>query len=572
MEMNALTWCMVRSLVTGFCAMSRCFPFPPPGYEKKGRRDDVVDLLEKEKQREKKHKKEKRDKEKKESKEKREKEGKDGKHKEKKDKKEKHRDKRKDKDRDKDKEKDKNKNNTVDEKGFPGQTEGPNAGKLHQKEIKQKDKKDILFEEKLTKQFAGNNGEKARETNNHLAEENKDSKFLQELGRRIKDNDGGAGNQLAQKEFGRRIKEEGAGAGNQFVQKFGNADHKKDEEAVRLVAKGSGPWPDGKEKLKDKSVNDRKIDGQGILAEARPIGSAAVQNHAGNFHSRVDTVPRSFEKSFDKAVEPPMEARETSKEKKDDKRGEKRKDRDKEKKGHGKDKDRDKEKKKEKAKEQTEHKNTEQNKFKESNKGGPIGTNSLTQVPRNSLENAVSGENLKKRKDIESNGVLHANHNWPSKVPRPSSSSHPLTENGRTVKPCQSSIPLASNSPGAATNLKVDNKEHKKNGIIEVRPSAVSPIKTITSTVPADPVAKEASAKPPHPDLKYLSQVYSVPKMDEWSCFDDQEWLFSSSSSSLQEKKPAVESSVVGETPQVWAEALHIEPADVYALPYVIPY
>ncbi|KAJ6959544.1 hypothetical protein NC653_037785 [Populus alba x Populus x berolinensis] len=39
---RALLFC-----VLGFCSMSRCFPFPPPGYEKKARSDDF-DLLKKE--------------------------------------------------------------------------------------------------------------------------------------------------------------------------------------------------------------------------------------------------------------------------------------------------------------------------------------------------------------------------------------------------------------------------------------------------------------------------------------------------------------------------------------------
>ncbi|KAI4317359.1 hypothetical protein L6164_025232 [Bauhinia variegata] len=530
--MNAVTWCMDKSIVAG--------------YEKKAVTDDV-DLLKKEKHREKKHKKEKRDKEKKESKEKREKEGRDGKHKEKKDKKEKHREKKKDKDKDRDK--DKNKHNTADEKGFPGQALGPDGGKLNQKELKQKDKKDILFEEKFTKHYVGNNGEKARE-NNHLAEESKDSKFLKELGRRIRDED--------------------AGAGNQLVQKFTIADRKKDVGTVRLVGKGSGTRPDVKERLNDKTIDARKFDGQGFRDSSRPSGNTTVQNHAGNFHPRVDGMPGLLEKIFDRSTGATVEGQEKVKEKKaDDKGGEKRKGKDKEKKGHGKDKDRDKEKKKEdKAKEPTGHKNSDQNKLKGSNKGGLIGTNSFAQVPRDSHETAVSGENLKKRKDIESNGVLHANDHRPSKLPRPSSSSHPFTENGRTLEPCQISIPHASDRPAGSSKLKVDNKERKINGIIEARPSTVSSSKTNTVTVPVDPLSGETPAKPPHPDSKYLSQVYSVPKM-EWSDFDDQEWLFGNSS---QEKKPMAESSEVGETLQVWAEALHIEPADVCALPYVIPY
>ncbi|KAK4266618.1 hypothetical protein QN277_027510 [Acacia crassicarpa] len=547
--------------------MSRCFPFPPPGYEKRKITDDV-DLLKKDQQSEKKHKKEKRDKEKGGSKDKREKEGKDGKHKEKKDKKEKHRDEKKH--RDKEKNEGKNKNNTADEKGLPGQTEGPNAGKLIQKEIRQKDRKGVFLEEELPKRFADNNGEKAREENNHQAEENKDSIFLQELGRRIKEDGGGASNQLGQ-ELGKNIKEEDRRAGNNLVRKFTFASHKMDEGTARLVAKDSSTWLDSKAKIEDKSIDVKKIDRQGIRVEAQPIETATIRNRAGHFHSRVGETSRSLEKNFDRAVEATVQTREASKEKKDDKPGDKRKDRDKVKKGHGKDKDRDREKEKkreEKVKEQTEHKNTEQNNFKVDNKGH-MSTNSFPQITKNCHEIAVGGENLKKRKDMESNGILHASDNWPCKLPRSSSSPHPFPENGRTVNPCQSSIPRSSDSPVAATNFKLDNKEHKKNGIIGAQPPAGPPNKPISATMRADPVIEETSAKLPHPDSKYLSQVYSVPKMDEQPDFNDQEWLFGSHS--FQEKRPMAESSEIVGTAQVWAETLHLEP-DVYALPYVIPY
>ncbi|KAK7247079.1 hypothetical protein RIF29_41956 [Crotalaria pallida] len=595
--------------------MSRCFPFPPPGYEKKARTDEV-DLLKKEKHREKKHKKEKKDKEKRESKEKKEKEGRDGKDKEKKDKKEKHKDKKKEKDKHKDKEKDKDKGRdgdkskigSADDKGFPGQGVDPNASKSHQNEIKQSDKKGILFEGKLAQQYTGHNGERARE-NNHLAEENKDSKFLLELDRRIKDNNGGAG--------------------NQFVQKLSNTNHRKGEGPVKLVGKGVGTLPDAKEKPQDMDIDTKKIDGKHIRAEVRPIGNATVQNHAGNFHPRVDGMPRPMEKIFDRSLEATIEGKEKVKEKKDerkekvkektdegkvkvkerkdDKKRDKKKDKEKkEKKGHGKDKDRDKEKKKEeKAKEQTELKNSNQNKLKESSKADPMGLNSFPQVSKNSQENAVSAENIRKRKDIESNGVSRANDNWPSKLPRPSPS-HSFTENGRILEPCQVSIPNASDRSGVATSIKVDSKERKINGFVKAPPPfAVPSNKVQIATVPTVPVTEasakplhpvtkhisqiaeasakqtnpdtkylsqlaEASARPPHPDTKYLSQVYSVPKMEAWSDFDDQDWLFQSSSS--QERKPVVQSSGVKETRQVWAEPLYIEATDVYALPYVIPY
>ncbi|CAL5214084.1 unnamed protein product [Lathyrus oleraceus] len=605
--------------------MSRCFPFPPPGYEKKTRTDDV-DLLRKEKKREKKHKKDK-DKEKKEKREKREKEGREKKPKDK-DKKEKNREKKKDKDKDKvkDRDRDKSKTCTADGKGLAGQAEGLNAGKL-QKEIKP-DKKDVFVDNKIIKQYTGNNGEMAKEIN-HLAKENKDSKFLLEFERRIKDDDNGA-------------------TGNQLVQKFTNADHRKDEGTVRFLARNSGIFSDDSEKLEDKVLDAKKIEGKGINAEVRPFGNATAQNHTGNFHlkadggfdakkierkginaevrpfgnatvqnhagnfrPKADGIPKLLgkyidrnweatvggkekvdekkdrtvggkekiyekkeegkekvmekkEEGKDKVKEKKEEGKEKDKKKKDDKRGEKRKNKE-EKKGHGKDKDRD--KKKEKTKEYSLVKTTEQNKLKESNNVGPIHTNSFTQISKNSHENSVV-ENSKKRKEIESNGVPRANENWPSKLPR-SSSSHPFTENGRILEPCKISIPNASDRPEVAvSSSKMDNKECKINGFIEAQPHAVPSNKTHTTTMPALPVI-EASTKPPHPDTKYLNHIYSVPKV-EWSVLDDQEWLFDSSIS--QERKPMVKSSDDGETPQVWAEAVHLKPADVFALPYVIPY
>ncbi|GAU32185.1 hypothetical protein TSUD_68560 [Trifolium subterraneum] len=527
-----------------------------------------------EKERERKHKKDKKDKEKKESKDKREKEGRDKKHKEK-DKKEKNREKKKDKDKDRDKDRDKNKTSAADGKGLPGQAEGLNAGKL-QKEIKP-DKKAIFVDNKITRQY--NNGEMERE-NNHLAEENKDSKFLLELERRIKDDNGGAGNQL--------------------VQKFTNADHRKDEGTVRLLARNSSALRDGSEKLKDKGFDAKKIDGKGIHAgkgipaEVRTVGNTAVQNHAGNFHPKADGIPKLLGKYFDgnsearvggkekvdekkdggkekvkekkdegkeKVKEKKEEGKEKVKKKKDDKRGEKRKNKE-EKKGHGKDKDRDKDKK-EKTKEHTELKTTEQNKLKENNNVGPIHSNSFTQISKNGHENSVGAENLKKRKEPESNGVPHANENWPSKLPRPSSS-HPFTENGRILEACQTSVLNPSDRTRIATSsAKAENKECKINGFVETQPLVVPSNKTHT-TMPDIPLI-EASSKPSHPDTKYLSRIYSIPKV-EWSDLDDQEWLFDNN------RKPVVKSSEVGDTPQVWAEVVHIEPVDVYALPYVIPY
>lgn len=79
----------------------------------------------------------------------------------------------------------------------------------------------------------------------------------------------------------------------------------------------------------------------------------------------------------------------------------------------------------------------------------------------------------------------------------------------------------------------------------------------------------EASKRPPHPDSKYLAEVLTVPTMD-WSEIDDQEWLFTKAGPA---RKPDLEPvRVDNEDQHVWSEAVHIDSADVCALPYVIPY
>lgn len=541
--------------------MSRCFPFPPPGYEKKARTDDV-DLLKKEKRREKKHKKEKKEKEKREGKEKKEKDRSEGKHREKKDRKEKHRDKKKEKEKDRDKEKEKDKSGTSDEKKLSGQSEGPNGKTLGQSEKdREKGKNSSSDDKRLSGQFVGDNGDKLNQ-NSRLAEETKNSKFVQELGRRIRDGDRGIGNQL--------------------VEKFISTGQKKDEGVVRLVGKDVGNWAEGKEKNKDKKGEDRRTDEkknkdkkgedrrtdeEGSRDEAKFSGNSILQNVPAFVQGKFDGIPRPPEK-----IEKVEGKDKTKKKEGDDKQGDKRRDKDREKKSQGKDKDKDKEKKKEeKAKEKSAQKIAEQDRFK-GEKNGATGThsNTISDLAKDSNIGAVIEENLRKRKDPEANGFFHATDIRPNKLPRliSSHSSHPLIENGMVLEPCQTPVKLTSDWQEVASNPTVE-KKHKVNGIIEAPPISI-PSRKHSSVAPvqADKVTK-TSAKPPHPDTKYLSQILSVPKMEEWSEFDDQEWLFSSDETRLKEPK---EVSVAIETPQVWDVAMQIDSADVCALPYVIPY
>ncbi|XP_057959130.1 uncharacterized protein LOC131151748 [Malania oleifera] len=550
--------------------MSRCFPFPPPGYEKKARTEDV-DLLKKEKHKEKKHKKEKKDREKREGNVKREKDKSVEKHKEKKDRKDKHREKRKDREKEKEKEKNKDKSSTSDEKKFVWQYDSYRGENLCQKEKdKDKNRSSNSNEKKSARLVQGYNGDKLSQ-NCCLAEVTKDSKeFVQELGRRIQDDSRGTGNQL--------------------VEKFSSRDWKK-EGMVRVVSKDAVTWAEGKEKSKDKRVGDRMFDGQGVQEEARSSGNAVVQNHPGTIQNReearssgnaavqnlpgtiqnrVGGMPRQMEN-----IEKRMEGKERTKEKEGDvERGDKHKDKDREKRSQGKDKDQEKEKKKEKVKQKIVHRDTEVDKPKESNKNNLIGGHNiyLPHLPKESDNGAVAAAaaaaagKSRKRKELETNGFLHDNDVSPNKFQR---TSHSLTENGTKLVPYRTSISSASDRQGLTNNLKVDKNGRKINGVIEAQLSSVSLTKTSLTTAQASQIA-EAYVKPPHPDSECLSQVLLVPKVEECLDFDDQEWLFSSSGP--QSKKPQMETSAVDETQQVWAEALKMESADVCALPYVIPY
>ncbi|KAJ4968365.1 hypothetical protein NE237_015066 [Protea cynaroides] len=558
--------------------MSRCFPFPPPGYEKKARTDET-DILPKEKQKEKKHKKEK-DKEKK---EKKDKERSKDKHKEKKDRKEKHKDK-KDKDRDKDK------NKTSDEKKNEGRYEGYNGEKIDQ--------------------------------NSQRAEEIKDSKFVQELGRRIRDAEKGTGVQMLENLTGTdqrkaegmarlvenvvdkrfEVKEKNKVCADQKRAEAGMAsvvekdvsnrvegkekskagfDQRRAEGMARVVENAVNWAEGGKERNKEKKNDDRKADVQRIRDEERNAGNAKFQNFTRLDQQRVEGMGKPLEKDAEKRLE--------GKEKKKNKEGsDKHKERDREKKRKGKDKDRSKEKEKkekEKAKEKSDNKNREQDKLKVSSKDPTNTINIKTSTSNFSKESEKSFDangDHRKRKDREMNGFLHGSDIRPNKLPRPASSSHLLTENGKKVEPCQPAMEFAFDKWGLPNNFKAENKECKVNGIIEAQPASVCSTKELPTAqaIEAQPASVcstkelptsqanengETSTKLPHPDLKYLSQILSVPKMEEWSEFDDQEWLFSNES--LQLKKPKVGSSVVDETPQVWAEALRIESADAPEVP-----
>ncbi|XP_055813571.1 uncharacterized protein LOC129883046 [Solanum dulcamara] len=679
--------------------MSRCFPFPPPGYEKKPRPEDG-DLLKEEKRKEKKHKKEK-DKDKKDGKERRDKDRSDGKHREKKDKKDKHRDKKekhKDKKKDKDKDKDKERSDLSEEAKvavLPGASSGQKLPRGDQHKNESINSQEAKFHDQSHVQHA----EKLFESS-LPAVETEESKYVQDLARRFRDDQKGAVSQLAER----------------FP-----VESKRDEKTNSMYIKNSGNLANEKEKNKERSVYSNKMDGQQVRVEPR-IGANAIlpsfpEMEERKFHGLLPPLEENVENRRDE--------KEKSKERRDDKPRDKKKKKEKDSKSHGKDKEK---KKEEKGKEKSAHKKSEKDKSKDISKSNFVGVSNTNHQVAVVLKDTIAGVtegNHRKRKDIETNGFLHENEVRPAKLLRPSSSHQP-TPNGKRLEIHQKADMLSSNKQGVVTNIQMINKEQSLNGTMKLsnkhgvttdiemgnmethqktdllsshkqgvatniqlinkdqslngtvrlsnkhgvatdiemgntethqktdmlssdkqggatdiqvinkeqslngtiklfnkhrvatdiemgnkvrgvngtikspnkhgvatdfevgnkergvngtikgqtltmsKPKTMALFKPKTSSMSpgADHIA-ETSKRPPHPDSKYLNQILSVPKMDEWSGFDDQEWLFGSKSTLV--RKPDVCLDEVKDH-RVWSEALRIESADVYALPYVIPY
>ncbi|KAI3459700.1 hypothetical protein Pfo_016363 [Paulownia fortunei] len=540
--------------------MSRCFPFPPPGYEKKHRLEDL-DVLKEAKHKDKRQRKDKKDKERRKEKIKREKDGSGEKQREKKDrkgkhkdKKEKHRDKKKDKE---DRGKDKDKSSISEESTVAGKLGEKSGEKLHPKGYS-KNRSSVVDEGKCSTLFQGQNEGKPFQSI-LPAQATREAKFVQELDRRIRDDE--------------------KGRGSQFPERVSSAD-KMDQEAAPRTAVWNPPriLAEAKDNYNDKRVDIRKMEIQELENEF--TGKAMVQNITRVAKSKDWGIPRPVEELYDWR----LEDKEKYKERGDDKWGDKHKDRDT--KSHGKDTDREKEKKKEeKGNVKIENKKNEHGKSKDVGRNDLVGatSNKSTNLLKDVESVGLNEGNIRKRKDMDTNGFLHESEIGPNKIQRPAL--HQSTEN---VRKLEASRP----SKSCFDKHAVPNNIWLINGIMEAQipspskpnPSAATIIGYQTPKIPhyefsnanealtvpkmEDHIA-EASRRPPHPDSKYLSQLLTVPKVGDWSENDDQDWLFCKKG---PPSKPKLELAGVKQELLVWSEAVHIESADVDALPYVIPY
>uniref|UniRef100_A0A1D1YJC7 TRAF3-interacting protein 1 n=1 Tax=Anthurium amnicola TaxID=1678845 RepID=A0A1D1YJC7_9ARAE len=482
--------------------MSRCFPFPPPGYEKKPR-SDLEDLLIKENHKEKKHRKDKKDKEKREGKERKDREkNKDrskDKHREKKDKKEKHRN------------KDKKKHNYRD-----------------------KDKKRISNERKGEEHTNGDNERKLGEDSSK-AECLKDPKFLGELGGSIRNGESGSDSRMG----GITGKVQGT------CQSMGSSAEMEGSTGNKMVPNITIP-------------EQRRRMGMASAMEYMGTEYGTPQNSICDEQRRDNGMCRPMVVDADRKIE----AEDKTQDQEDDYgKGNGHKDRVREKmhKEKNRDKDKKKEKEKEKIREKGERKHKGQNKLREVDKKEQVYAQNLGSLvtPKEDQKSACADGGLK-RKEI--NGFLHENEVRCNKLSR-AASSQLLLENGSKLDQSHIGSPCASGGCEAVNTVvgSILSKANKVNGMTTVQPP---------SAVLEAPENGKSFKKPPHPDQKHLSQILHLPRMEEWSEFDDQEWLLNRDSVRQKpETKPEAD-----ECLQVWASALRIESADVLALPYVIPY
>lgn len=303
-------------------------------------------ILFQEKQKEKRSKKDKKDKEKREGKEKKDKKRSKEKHSDKKDRKEKH--------KDKDRDRDKAKNRTSDEKRVAGQADSYKVEKLV--------------------------------PNNLQNVEVKDAKYVQELARRIRDEE--------------RATE------SQMVQKFTVTGQRGSEFLGRVVESNLANCTREQRKIKDEK-DGRPINGQRNHVDTRSLGSAIGGNFSVMDHRRV-----GLALPVEKDVEKPKDGKEKNKHKESDgKKVDKPKDNDREKKSKSKVKDEAKEKKKEeKAKEKAKQiieQSKQQPKLPESGRES-LDTCNAKQFYRSGMSNnSTLGEgNLGKRKEPHKNGSL----------------------------------------------------------------------------------------------------------------------------------------------------------------------
>ncbi|XP_042452585.1 bromodomain-containing protein DDB_G0270170-like [Zingiber officinale] len=231
-----------------------------------------------------------------------------------------------------------------------------------------------------------------------------------------------------------------------------------------------------------------------------------------------------------------------------------------------KDKDKDKHKGKEKEKVKVK-KDKEQKEPRDDRKKNQLDALRLKPLASqiNNAKNNIIDENIKKRKEIEKNSIHNDTNFRPNKTQNTNFST-PLCEENGTLESSDIVFPrLKPEAIGNKLSLNaIDQEECIKNSITKTQSSSALSMYPVAAKTDMTKVGAT-----PHPDCVYLDRLYTIPKVDGYPEYDDQEWVFSSchdrkSNSKLQAN--------ANEVPQVWSETIKIESENVLAMPYVVPF
>ncbi|CAN6462722.1 unnamed protein product [Victoria cruziana] len=591
--------------------MSRCFPFPPPGYEKKTRTGDLDSIL-KEKHKEKKHKKEKKDR------------GKESKDKKEDRNKEKHRDKdRKEKHKDKKREKDKDRHKTADQQRSEERKADDTLGKLVGRNHAEQEKNfaDVFIRRlrddgtKVEDTVGNFNGVQQTQFDGTIKAKNIEAK------KEIRENriEGAERPKSMENEKNKERRTEVIGWPKEYIvvkdknkERQTEGTDKPREVVVKDKRKETQPEGFDKSKQyimgkyydnerqtlgihrpKQDIVSSKKVEEKQIEGTDRPKADDLSKDKAKEMQTmgierpKADIMGKEQTKQMHiEGIDGPkgdFMGRGKNKEREVDTKKAKFKDKEqgREEKSKSKDQKRDKEEEKKKV-ERIAHKQIEQKGVESGNKL-QSGTFNIAKVylGKDVANNAVLDPNTRKR-DLERNGVSH-DELRPNKIPRAASGATLQLENGWRTETVHNVLQQTPDRQGEADNRKLGkvadgnaanacsppyNNDHKINGKLEPRLTSINRRPYTSAAVVDTRINGREPIRPPHPDFQYLSEIIIVPKVPEWSDFDDQEWLFSGNNIRT---RPNFQSEI-DRMPQVWAEALHIEPAEVHALPYVIPY
>ncbi|KAG6495510.1 hypothetical protein ZIOFF_043335 [Zingiber officinale] len=190
-----------------------------------------------------------------------------------------------------------------------------------------------------------------------------------------------------------------------------------------------------------------------------------------------------------------------------------------------KDKDKDKHKGKEKEKVKVK-KDKEQKEPRDDRKKNQLDALRLKPLASqiNNAKNNIIDENIKKRKEIEKNS-FHNDTNFRPNKTQNTNFSTPLCEENGTLESSDIVFPrLKPEAIGNKLSLKaIDQEECIKNSITKTQSSSALSMYPVAAKTDMTKVGAT-----PHPDCVYLDRLYTIPKVDGYPEYDDQEWVFSS--------------------------------------------